>query len=60
MLSHPPQTKEQCEKEMAGYLEGAPELKGKYRVHYCKDAGEWVVQLLEPNGNWLCLHNDKD
>ena len=60
MLNKATQTKEQCDKEMAGYLEGAPELKDKYRVEYCKEAREWVVQLLEPNGNWLCLHNDGD
>jgi hypothetical protein len=60
MLSQAPQTKEQCEKEMAVYLADAPELKDKYRVEFCKDAGEWVVQLLEDNGNWLCLHNDGD
>ena len=59
MLSHPPQTKEQCEKEMAGYLADNPN-NFQYRVEYCKDAGEWVVQLKEPSGDWLCLHNDKD
>lgn len=59
MLSNSPQTKEQCEAEMANYLADNPNNK-KFRVEFCKDAGEWVVQVREPSGNWLCLHNDNE
>jgi hypothetical protein len=44
---------------MARYLANNPKNE-KFRVEFCKDAGEWVVQVQEPNGKWLCLHNDKD
>lgn len=31
--------------------------KEKFRIAYCKKAREKVIQVLELNKNWLCLHN---
>lgn len=30
--------------------------KTTFQVHYCKRAGEWVIQQAN-NGEWLCLHD---
>lgn len=31
-----------------------------FRIHYCRKAGERTVQVQESNGNWLCLHDEKE
>jgi len=51
-------TKEECEKEMEGYI-NTPEDRKKYRVAYCSEAFEYVVQVKDGGDRWLCLHNDR-
>ena len=51
------QTKAECLKEMAGYIANEHN-HATYRVRYCRDAKEYVVQVLQSCGEWLCLHND--
>lgn len=52
-------TKEECLKEMEELI-SINGNENKYRVEYCQNAKEYVVQILESSGNWLCLHHYDD
>ena len=55
-MSTQKQTREFCQKEMTELQQANP--NDQFRVSFCKEAKEFVTQIREPDGSWLCLHND--